>query len=256
MQKNVALFVTCLVDIMRPQVGVAAIELLKQANCEVVVPPQQTCCGQPAYNSGARKAAKKLSKQVIDHFSAFDYIVVPSGSCTGMIRKHYPELLNDDPVYQQKALDIAGRTYELIEFLNDICQLNVQATMNKSVTYHSSCASLREAGLKDQPYKLLGQVKGCKIKPLPEATTCCGFGGTFCVKFPEISNKMVTDKVQNIMGTQAEVLTSVDLGCLMNIVGKLQKQHGNKVKALHLAEILANQGKQAGIGEPEDAQCR
>ena len=197
---------------------------------------------------------KKLAKQVIDHFDTFEYTVVPSGSCAGMISKHFPKLLADEPAYHQKALTLAKRTYELTQFLSDVCHLDIQATLNQSVTYHSSCASLREVGLRQQPHHLLSQVEGCDIKPLPESTTCCGFGGTFCVKFPEVSNKMVSDKVEHVISTDANILTSVDLGCLMNIIGKLQKQHGNQVKALHLAEILANQGEQPGIGESESKQ--
>jgi len=248
---NVALFVTCLVDLIRPQVGMATVKLLEQANCNVIIPKQQTCCGQPAYNSGARKATKKIARQVIDHFLDYEYIIVPSGSCTGMIRTHYPELFKDEPAYRDKANRIAKHTYELTEFLHDIGNVPIQAELNKKVTYHASCASLRETKLAEQPYTLLRQVKGCEFIPLPEAHTCCGFGGTFCVKFPEISNKMVSDKVNNMLSTDADVLTSVDLGCLMNIIGKLQKEYGNKVKALHIAEILANEGHRPGLGESE-----
>ncbi len=250
---KVGLFITCLVDIMRPQAGFSSVKLLKKANCTVIIPPKQTCCGQPAYNCGAKKIAQKLARQVIRQFESFDYIVVPSGSCAGMLHKHYPKLLKDDKKFAEKAQQLAARTYELIRFLNDICHLKISAQLNRKVTYHSSCSSLRESGLTDQSQNLLNQVKGLETIPLEDADTCCGFGGAFCIKFPQISNKMTNDKVRNIVNTGAEILTSADLGCLMNIIGKLQKQHGNRVKALHIAEILAGYGEQPGIGESESS---
>jgi L-lactate dehydrogenase complex protein LldE len=236
---RVALFVTCLVDLFRPSVGFAAIKLLEQAGCSVDVPRAQTCCGQPAYNSGDRADAKAIALQVLDAFAGYEYVVAPSGSCAGMIRQHYPELFADDPVNLPRAREFAGRSWELVSFLVDVCGMrSVGARWDREVTYHDACSGLRELGIKRQPRQLLASVAGLTLRELPGAEDCCGFGGTFCVKYPDISDKMVSDKEADIAATGAEAVLAGDLGCLLNIAGKLHRQ-GRPVEARHIAEILA-----------------
>jgi L-lactate dehydrogenase complex protein LldE len=250
-QHRVALFVTCLVDLYRPAVGFAAVKLLEDAGCRVEVPPAQTCCGQPAYNSGAKAMTKDVARQVIDTFRGYDYVVAPSGSCAGMIRAHYPELFADDPVWLPRAQELAARTHELVSFLHDVLGVTQieGAWSPATVTYHDSCSGLRELGVREQPRALLRSIDGVSIAELPYAEVCCGFGGTFCVKYPEISDKMVADKVANIEKTGASLLLAGDLGCLLNMAGKL-KRHGSPVQVRHVAEVLAGAADQPAIGEP------
>jgi len=236
---RVALFVTCLVDLFRPTVGFAAVKLLEGAGCTVEVPRAQTCCGQPAYNSGNRADAKAIAQQVFDAFAGYDHVVAPSGSCAGMIRVHYPELFADDPVNLARAQALAPHSWELSSFLVDVCGIEkVTAHWDRVVTYHDACSGLRELGIKSQPRQLLASVAGLRLKELPGAEVCCGFGGTFCVKYPEISDKMVTDKEADIVATGAEAVLSGDLGCLLNIAGKLFR-HGRRIEVRHIAEVLA-----------------
>jgi L-lactate dehydrogenase complex protein LldE len=236
---RVALFVTCLVDFFRPTVGFAAVKLLEDAGSTVEVPRAQTCCGQPAYNSGDRADAKAIARQVLDAFEGYDHVVAPSGSCAGMIRRHYPELFADDPAVLPRAKDLAERSWELVSFLVDICGVrSVAARWERRVTYHDGCSGLRELGVKDQPRRLLASVDGLSLKELPGAEICCGFGGTFCIKYPDISDKMVSDKEADIVGTGAEAVLAGDLGCLLNIAGKLHRR-GRRVEARHVAEVLA-----------------
>jgi L-lactate dehydrogenase complex protein LldE len=246
---EIGLFVTCLVDLFRPSIGFAAVALLERAGCAVCVPPLQTCCGQPAYNGGDRANAKAIAGQVIDAFEKFDYVVAPSGSCAGMIAKHYPELFADDPAMATRARDLARRTYELISFLVDVRGLDDLAVkMDVTATYHDACSGLRELSVKAQPRVLLEQVEGLALVELPGAEMCCGFGGAFCVKYPDISNKMVTDKTADITATGADLVLAGDLGCLMNIAGKLARE-GSSIRVRHIAEVLAGQGDQPAIGE-------
>ena len=246
---TVGLLVTCLVDLFRPKIGFAAVKLLEDAGCQVTVPLQQTCCGQPAYNNGDRSDTKKIAKQVIATFERFDYVVVPSGSCGGMLAKHYPALFADDAAMRKRAHALAQRTYELVSFLVDVLGVDhVTAEYNHTVTYHDSCAGLRELKIKLQPRRLLKSVKGLTLTELPESEVCCGFGGTFCVKYPEISNKIVANKTNNIKSTQADTLLAGDLGCLMNMAGKLQRE-GCQVKVCHVAEVLADMADGPGIGD-------
>jgi L-lactate dehydrogenase complex protein LldE len=236
---RVALFVTCLVDLFRPSVGFAAVKLLEQAGCSVDVPRAQTCCGQPAYNSGDRADAKAIALQVLDAFAGYEYVVAPSGSCAGMIRQHYPDLFADDPENLPRVRELAGRSWELVSFLVDVCGMrSVGARWDREVTYHDACSGLRELGVKLQPRQLLASVAGLTLKELPGAEDCCGFGGTFCVKYPDISDKMVSDKEAEIAATGAEAVLAGDLGCLLNIAGKLYRQ-GRRVEVRHIAEILA-----------------
>jgi L-lactate dehydrogenase complex protein LldE len=237
---RVALFVTCLVDLFRPSVGFAAVKLLEDAGCAVDVPAAQSCCGQPAYNSGDRADAKAIARQVIETFSGYDYVVVPSGSCGGMIKTHYPMLFADEPALAEQATALAARTYELVSFLADVLKLDrVAARHAGTVTYHDACSGLRELGVKDQPRQLLASVAGLTLKEMATPEVCCGFGGTFCVKYPEISDKMVSDKVADIVAAGAETLLCGDMGCLLNMAGKLSRL-GKPVSVRHVAEVLAD----------------
>ena len=236
---RVALFVTCLVDLHRPTVGFAAIKLLEDAGCTVEVPAAQTCCGQPAYNSGDRLTAQRIGLQVIDAFEGYEYIVVPSGSCAGMIRHHLPHLFDNDPALKVRAEAIAQRTWELTAFLADVLHIAPPAVAYQGVaTYHDSCSGLRELGIKAQPRALLGAVAGLRLVEMEEPELCCGFGGTFCVKYPEISTRMVSDKTADVIKTGADTLLAGDLGCLLNMAGRLTRQ-GSAVRVRHVAEVLA-----------------
>ena len=246
---RVGLFVTCLVDLMRPSVGFAAIRLLENAGCRVEVPETQTCCGQPAYNSGDRKDTRDIARGVIAAFQGFDYVVVPSGSCAGMIHEHYPALFADEPETLAKAREIAARTHELVSFLVDVLKVDrVDAAYDGTVTYHDSCSGLRELKIKAQPRQLLASVAGLRLTELPGAEICCGFGGTFCVKYPDISERMAADKADDVTATGAGTLLAGDMGCLMNMAGKLQRQ-GSPVRVRHVAEVLAGMTDTPPIGE-------
>jgi L-lactate dehydrogenase complex protein LldE len=252
---RVALFVTCLVDLYRPSVGFAAIRLLERAGCQVEVPQLQTCCGQPAYNTGDRATARDLARPVIDAFLPYDYTVVPSGSCGGMISHHYPGLFDDaDPHYRGRAEALAAKTFELVAFLSDVRGMKeVDARYDGVATYHDSCSGLRELGVKAQPRALLGSVRGLSVKEMADPEVCCGFGGTFCVKYPDISTRMVDDKVKDIRGTGADTLLAGDLGCLLNMAGRL-KREGVPVAVRHVAEVLADMaGEAAPIGDAPKA---
>jgi L-lactate dehydrogenase complex protein LldE len=249
--RRVALFVTCLVDLFRPSIGFAAVKLLEEAGCTVEVPPLQVCCGQPAYNSGDRRSTRAIARQVIDAFEGFEAVVVPSGSCGGMLAHHYPGLFDDDPALKARAENLAGRSYELVSFLVDVLGVKkVAARYDGTVTYHDSCSGLRELGVKEQPRRLLGSVQGLRLSEMKTPEVCCGFGGTFCVKYPEISNAMVSEKAADIAASGADTLLAGDLGCLMNMAGKLQRE-GSRVRVRHVAEVLADMGGLAPIGAPE-----
>jgi L-lactate dehydrogenase complex protein LldE len=250
-QLQVGLFVTCLVDMFRPRVGFAAVELLEKNGCTVSVPKDQPCCGQPAYNSGDNETAKAVARGIIKAFDAYDYVVAPSGSCTGMISHHYPTLFEGDSEWEKKARDLARRTYELVAFLSDVLKVETtDAAYAGTVTYHDSCSGLRELDIKDQPRKLLSNVKGLTLTEMSQPEICCGFGGTFCVKYPEISNKMVSDKTADIEATGADTLLAGDMGCLMNMAGKLHRE-GKTVRVRHVAEVLAGMADGPAIGERE-----
>ena len=237
---RVGLFVTCLVDLMRPRIGFAALKLLEAAGCEVVVPETQTCCGQPGYNSGDRAAAKVLARKVLAEFSEFEYVVAPSGSCAGMIRTHYPELFHDDPGTLERVNRLCTRTYELTDFLGSVVKFDrVPGLFKGTVTYHDSCSGLRELGVKAQPRELLAKVPGLTLKEMEEAETCCGFGGTFAVKFGEISTHIAERKCANIAACGADAVVLGDLGCMLNIEGRLRRRGDAKTRVLHVAEVLA-----------------
>lgn len=246
---KVALFVTCLVDLFRPSVGFAAVKLLELAGAEVHVPEAQTCCGQPAYNAGDRGMAIALAKQTIAAFEGFDFIVAPSGSCGGMIKHHYPVLLADDKEWGPRAEALARRSFELTQFLVEQCHVTeFGAQLTAHGTYHDSCSSLREMNVKSAPRILLENVAGLKVTEMQETDACCGFGGTFCVKFPDISNAMATRKVEAIEATGADLLLAGDMGCLMNLAGKM-RHDGSKINVRHVAEILAGMTNEPAIGE-------
>ena len=247
---RVALFVTCLVDLFRPSVGFAAVRLLEHAGCRVEIPRRQTCCGQPAFNSGDRATSEALARDLLAAFDGYDYVVAPSGSCAAMLRLHLPELFDTDPALRERATALAERCHELVSFLVDVMGLQtVAASHEATATYHDSCSGLRELGVKRQPRALLAGVDGLHLVEMEESEVCCGFGGTFCVKYPEISTRMVTNKVAQIEASGAELVLAGDLGCLLNMAGRL-KRMGSEVQARHVAEVLAGELAPA-IGEPE-----
>lgn len=244
------LFATCLVDLFRPTVGFAAAKLLEDAGCEVIV-PAQTCCGQPAFNAGDRRTARDLALQVMDAFANVDYVVAPSGSCGGMMATHFPELFADDPALSARARAFAARTHELVSFLVDVMKVErVSATFNRKVAYHDSCSGLRELGVAAQPRKLLATVSGLEMATLKDADVCCGFGGLFAVKYDEISDAIVSVKADTVEDSGADTLLAGDLGCLMNMAGKLSRR-GSAIEVRHVAEVLADMTQAPPIGAPE-----
>ena len=236
---RVGLFVTCLVDLMRPSIGFAALKLLESAGCEVVVPVAQTCCGQPGYNAGDRASALALARKVLAEFEDCDYVVAPSGSCAGMIRTHYADLFAGQPELA-RANALCACTYELTEFLVDVMSFAVTTKISiKTITYHDSCSGLRELGVKAQPRVLLAQVEGLTLKEMDECETCCGFGGTFAVKYGDISTHIADRKCENIAASNADAVVLGDLGCMLNIEGRLRRRGDMKTEVLHVAEVLA-----------------
>ncbi len=237
---RVALYVTCLVDLMRPSVGFASLRLLEAAGCEVVVPPGQTCCGQPAWNAGDRTAAVHLAKKAISELEGYDYVVVPSGSCTDQIRNVYPQLFADDAAWGPRAKALAARMYELTIFLAEVAKLEqAPGQFDGSVTYHDSCKGLRALGIKRQPRELMMKVSGLALKEMAECEACCGFGGAFSVKFGEVSTQIVDRKCDSIAEQKADAVVGGDLGCLMNIEGRLRRRGDETTRVLHIAEVLA-----------------
>ena len=236
---RVGLFVTCLVDLMRPRVGFCALQLLEAAGAEVVVPHAQTCCGQPGYNSGDLTAARALARNLVGEFRDCDYVVVPSGSCAGMLRVHYPRLLGDDP----EIAALAARTYELTDFLATVLPLSQPPGQFRGrITYHDSCSGLRELGVKTQPRTLLARLPGVELREMAEPETCCGFGGTFALKYGDISARLADDKCIQIEASGVDALVGGDLGCLLNIEGRLRRRGDMRTRVLHIAELLAGDG--------------
>ncbi len=246
---RVGLFVTCLVDLIRPQIGFASVKLLEAAGCDVDVPSAQTCCGQPAWNSGDDRNAAGIARQVVDAFETFDYVVAPSGSCAGMLRQHYPEILALDSHYAPRARALAAKTHELVSFLVNVCGMTrVEAQCQTRVCYHDSCSSLREMRVKNEPRTLLSTVDGIAIAELKEPEVCCGFGGLFAVKYPEISERMADDKIADARATGADMLTGGDLGCLLHLAGRMERI-GAPLRVRHVAEILAGMSGEPALGE-------
>ena len=254
--RRVGLFVTCLVDLFRPTVGFAAVKLLRAAGCAVEVPTVQTCCGQPAYNSGARSQAQAIARQVVAAFEGFDWVVAPSGSCAGMLRRHYPDLLRDDAGWGPRAAALAARARELVSFLVDVCGVTtVEASFRGIAAYHDSCSSLRDMGVRDQPRELLASVGGLELREVPEAEACCGFGGAFSVKYGPISTDIAGRKADALASVNPDVVVGGDLGCLMNIAGRMRRDETG-VTVRHVAELLADMTEDPGIGAPEGADVR
>ena len=242
---RVGFFVTCLVDTMRPRIGFSAIKLLEAAGYEVIVPAQQTCCGQPGYNSGDRESAEAMARKLLAEFEAFDYVVLPSGSCAGMIRVHYPDLFKDDSALLARFTTLGQRTYELTDFLFHIAKLKkVPGKFQGTLTYHDSCSGLRELDVYKQPRALLATMPGVTINEMVESTTCCGFGGTFSVKYGELSTRMADNKCQHIAATQSDAIVGGDLGCLLNIEGRLRRNGDHSTRVLHVAEVLSGLDKE------------
>ncbi|WP_372742736.1 (Fe-S)-binding protein [Neptunomonas sp.] len=249
-EKKVGLFVTCLVNTMRPSVGFASITLLEQAGCNVEVPELQSCCGQPAFNSGDDEGTRQIAYQTIKQFENFDYVVVPSGSCAAMIKKNFVEVFKDQPEWLARAQHLADITHELLSFLVDVCNfVPTGIELEGSYTYHDSCSGYRSLHVYEQPRKMLSKVKGLEHNPLNGHAECCGFGGTFCVKYSNISNEIVAEKVENVLATEADYLLGGDMGCLMNMAGKLNREGHKKIKALHTAEVLAGLAPQLSGGK-------
>ena len=234
----VGLFVTCLVDTLRPEVGFASALLLQRAGCRVEVPLSQTCCGQPAYNAGARADTKAIAKNVITSFEGYDYLVAPSGSCAGMIKEHYPKIFKAEKKWKNRAEALAIKTFELTQFLSEEVSINASTPETRiTATYHDACSGLRELKIKQQPRELLLKVSGISLKEGKEAERCCGFGGLFCVKYGDISTGMVDEKIADLEATGAETVLGGDLGCLLNIAGRL-KRVGSSMEVRHIAEVL------------------
>lgn len=240
---RVALFVTCLVDMMRPEIGVASLKLLRAAGCEVFVPSAQTCCGQPAYNSGERNTTRALAIQFIEQFEGFDYIVLPSGSCAGMIKTQYDDVLKDEPIWRARMAQLNSRIYELSQFLYSVArpkrlplQPDLQATFQ--FTYHDSCSGLRELGIAHQPRALLAELPNANLVEMKDCRSCCGFGGSFAVKYGAISSAIVDDKCAQIQETGTDAVVLGDLGCMLNIEGRLRRQGDQQTQVLHFAQLL------------------
>jgi L-lactate dehydrogenase complex protein LldE len=237
---RVALFVTCLVDAIRPEIGFSTLKLLESAGCEVVVPETQTCCGQPAYNSGDSATARVLAEKVLHEFADFEYVVIPSGSCGGQIRLQYLELFRDHPDLKSRAERLAGRIYELTDFLVNVLDVkSLPSTFGGNVTYHDSCAGLRELGVKAQPRRLLGMLPGVRLTEMKDCEQCCGFGGTFSIKFGDVSGAIVDEKCRNVQASGADALVLGDLGCMLNIEGRLRRTGDMKTRVLHISQVLA-----------------
>ncbi len=249
--ESVGLLVTCLVDLFRPEVAFASANLIERQGFQVEV-PEQTCCGQPAFNSGDRASAIQIAKQVVAAFESVAYVVVPSGSCAAMVRVHYPSLLEDEAEWHERAVAVASRTYELTSFLVNVCGISsVDATCPTKVALHDNCSARRELKVVDQPRTLLGSVRDLELVELNNPEECCGFGGTFCVKYPEISQTMVDRKLNDIADSSAELLVSTDMGCLLNIAGRLQRL-GSPVAVRHIAEVLSQNYDASPIGQGSD----
>lgn len=234
---KVSLFITCMCDIMSSEVGKHTVEILERVGCEVDFPEAQTCCGQPAFNSGYLQESKEAMKQMMRAFKDSEYVVGPSGSCVGMLRE-YPKIFAGDPKWEEPAKELAEKTYEITQFLVDVLGIeDVGATFRGKVTYHPSCHMTRILGIKEAPKKLLKNVKGIDLVELQQAEDCCGFGGTFAVKSPVISGEMVKEKSRHVAETRAEYLVGGDMACLMNIGGRMTRERKN-IKVVHITEIL------------------
>jgi L-lactate dehydrogenase complex protein LldE len=237
--RRVGFMVTCLVDMMRPRIGFAAIELLEKAGYEVFVPAAQTCCGQPGHNSGDRPSARKLAEKLLGEFENCEYLVSPSGSCSGMIKAHYEELFSDNPALAARAKKLGDKTYELTSFLYDIAKLEkIESKFSGDITYHDCCSGLREMKVKFQPRYYISQIPAAQIKEMSEPETCCGFGGTFSIKYGEISARLADAKCDMACATGAGTIVMGDLGCMLNVEGRLRRRGDHTTQVKHIAEVL------------------
>ena len=237
--KTVTLFIQCLVDGIYPEVGEALVKIFRRLGFDPACPTGQTCCGQPAFNAGYRREARVAARRFIEIFETAETIVCPSGSCVTMVRHHYPELFDDDDSWRQRARQVAAKTYELTQYLVDVLGLDdLGAHYDGKITYHDSCHLLRNLRVKDQPRRLLRNVSGVDFVEMSDSDKCCGFGGSFAVKYADISAAMVEDKVNNIIDSGADTVVGCDMGCLMNIQGMLSRK-GSDIKVRHIAQILA-----------------
>jgi L-lactate dehydrogenase complex protein LldE len=237
---QVALFITCLTDQFYPRVGVAVTKILQQLGCDVVFPEEQTCCGQPFFNNGFHPEARDLAKRLIDIFRPYEYVVTPSGSCCAMVREQYHELLHGDLEWSGPMEMLRGKTFEFVEFLDKILKVDFShfsLPQPRDIAYHYSC-HLRGIGVKDEGVRLLRQIGNVRFKSMEKTDQCCGFGGTFAVKYPAISGAIVEDKVRCIEATGAQSLVSNDAGCSMNIAGMCHRR-GLSTRVTHFAEVLA-----------------
>jgi L-lactate dehydrogenase complex protein LldE len=250
---RVALFVTCLGDVFYPEVGEATVRVLRRLGVQVDFPPAQTCCGQPAFNAGFRAQARAVARHQLEVLAPYDHVVVPSGSCTAMFRVFYPELFAGDPELEAQASALAARTYEFSEFLVRVLGVEaVGAVYEGKVAYHASCHLLRELGVDEPPHRLLQGVRGIRVMPMDLEAQCCGFGGTFAVKYPDISDAMLKKKIDSLHRAGADTLVSCDAGCLMHIAGRLHRQ-GDAIRVMHLAELLSTRGAMSDAGPKEDS---
>jgi L-lactate dehydrogenase complex protein LldE len=241
---RVGLLVTCLVDVMRPEIGFSALKLLEAAGCEVVVPENQTCCGQPAYSGGNKDAARELAAKFLDEFEGFDYVVIPSGSCGGTIRTHYDDIFAGHPALLARYARIKERVYELTDFLVTVIKMNqlppaAASAFRGTVTYHDSCSGLRELNVQRQPRELLARREGVELKEMAQARQCCGFGGAFALKYGDISTAIVDEKCEHIHASGADAVVLGDLGCMLNIEGRLRRTGDTTTRVLHVAQVLA-----------------
>ncbi len=237
---RIGLFVTCLVDMVRPEIGFSTLKLLESNGCEVVVPDLQTCCGQPGYNSGDRQSACVLAEKFLNEFEGFDYVVIPSGSCGGMVKTHYSDLFSDAPDLLARMHTLEPRVFELTDFLVSVLKISsLPSSFKGNVTYHDSCCGLRELGVKEQPRALLGQLPGVQLTEMKDSTACCGFGGTFALKYGNISSAIVDEKCANIHDSGTDAVVLGDLGCMLNIEGRLRRTGDDKTRVLHVAQVLA-----------------
>jgi L-lactate dehydrogenase complex protein LldE len=238
--KNVTLFVQCLVDTIYPEVGEAMVQVLQDLGASLNCPTDQTCCGQPAFNAGYRSQARAVAQHFIEVFENSEVIVCPSGSCVNMVRHHYAELFRDDPQWLQRAQKLSACTFEFTEYLVDVLGLDdLGAAYSAKVTYHDSCHLLRGIGVREQPRRLLRNVAGVELIEMNDSDRCCGFGGSFSVKYPHISTAMVAEKADNIINSGADTVVGCDMGCLMNIQGMLSRM-GSNIQVKHIAQVLAS----------------
>jgi L-lactate dehydrogenase complex protein LldE len=237
---KVGLFITCLVDVMRPEIGLSAVKLLESAGCEVEVPLEQTCCGQPGFNSGDTEAGRRMARKFLAEFERYEYVVVPSGSCGGMIRHHYPTLFRDEPDIRNRIAALCERTWELTSFLHDVLKIErLPGSFEGEVTYHDSCSGLRELGVQAQPRALLAKRPGLTLTEMRDSRACCGFGGTFSIKYGDVSAAIVDEKIASIHASGARCVVLGDLGCMLNIEGRLRRCGDTTTRVLHVAQVLA-----------------